>query len=153
MPENRNGAAERQLRAVRRAEAAGERPPDLPEPRWPGRRGAVRAASSLTAVCGLVVAVSPLVATYDGDFWRWNAVAAGVTVALLGLARATGLYSSPAASYLNGALGAWIFASSFLLDGSGGARAITGVFGFLVAGFALVSAAYGNRDSIASSSG
>jgi hypothetical protein len=113
----------------------------------------VRAASALTAACGVIVAVSPLAVTFTGGLGQWNAVAAGAAVALLGLARATGLHRLPLLSYANATLGVWILVTSFWLEGSSGARAITGLFGLLIEGFALVSAAHDERDSIESSPG
>ena len=145
----RNNSDEQQLRAIRQAEAAAERAPSLLDASRTGRR----AASALTAACGLVVAASPLAVAYAGGLGQWNAVAAGAAVALLGLVRATGLHRLPLLSYASFGLGVWILVTSFWLEGSGGARAITGVFGFLIAGFALASAAHSDRDPIASSSG
>lgn len=119
--------------------------PETNDLRPPGWRGGVRAASALAAAAGLWIALSPLVVAYTGELSEWSAVVAGGAVALLGFLRSAGLYRSSWISYVNGVLGLWIFASSFWLQGSGGARAITGVFGFAICLLALMSAAYSDH--------
>jgi hypothetical protein len=109
------------------------------------------AASALTVACGLVVATSPWFVRYTDDFARWNAIVTGGAVALLALVRSTRVQGSPLLSHATALLGGWVFVFSFWLQGLGGARAISGIFGFLICGFSLLSAAHGDHDRAGSS--
>jgi len=86
------------------------------------RRGGVASASTLTAIAGAWIAVSGFVFGEHGAA-RWTLLATGVLVALIALARAVRWQRLAWPSYLNAAIGGWVFSFIFWVAESGAGEA------------------------------
>lgn len=94
-------------------------------------------ASGLNVLAGSWLVLSPFAIGYESGDARWNPVVSGAIVALIGIVRAGGAYRQAWLSWLNAAVGVWLFFSAFWLAESGTASWNSGIMG--VAVFLLAS--------------
>jgi peptidoglycan/LPS O-acetylase OafA/YrhL len=102
----------------------------------PARRGDVREAASLNVLAGIWLIISPFVLNYSGADATWNPIVFGAIVGVFALARVSGVDRRAWLSWLNGAIGVWLFISAFWLAESTRASwnvAIMGVVVFVLA--------------------
>jgi hypothetical protein len=104
-----------------------------------GHPGDVVAAAGLNVLAGIWLIISPFVLGYTGADATWNPIVFGAIVGVLALARLTGAYEAASLSWLNMAIGVWLFISAFWLASSSQASWNVGVMGVVV--FVLAAAA------------
>jgi hypothetical protein len=103
-------------------------------------RSAVMTASGLNVLAGIWLIIAPFVLGYgDGDPY-WNDIVFGAIVAVLGLARVSGAYRAAWLSWINAAIGAWIFISAWWLDDTSTAAWNDVIAGAVIFVLALLSA-------------
>jgi hypothetical protein len=103
-------------------------------------RSTVFTASGLSVVAGLWLIVAPFVLNYGVGDQAWSDVVFGGLVALLAVVRVAGAHRTEWMSWTVVVVGAWIFASAFLLDETTTASVNDIVVGALVAVFGVTSA-------------
>jgi hypothetical protein len=108
-------------------------PPPPPPRDW---RSEIVGLSGLNIVAGIWLIIAPWVLGYSGRDPRWNDVVFGIIVGILALVRATGAYREEWLSWMNAAIGVWLFIAAFTIDHT--ARAswndiILGIIVFLLA--------------------
>lgn len=123
---------------------ATEPAPPPAEPYPPGRPGSdwreeVVGAAGLNVIAGIWLIISPWVLGYTGADHVWNPVVFGAVVGVLALARVAGLYRETWISWINAAIGIWLFISAFWLAESSQASWNVGVLGAVVFLLALWS--------------
>jgi hypothetical protein len=114
--------------ASRPGASYGRRPPD-----W---RHEVEWASGLNVLAGVWLIISPWVVGYGHGDAVWNPVVFGAIVGVLTLAGAMGAYREVFLSWINAAIGVWLFISAFWLASTGQAfwnDLIMGVVVFVLA--------------------
>lgn len=94
-----------------------------------GWRAEVAGASGLNLLAGVWLIVSPWVLDYDAGAAFWNTVVSGALVAGFAFLRVSGAHRQSWMSWINAAIGVWLFVSAFLLPDSG-----AGVWNGLVLG-------------------
>lgn len=127
-------ATRESLRTRSTAYDDGTRPaPDeaMLEPRA-GRRTDAAAASALNVLAGIWLIISPFVLGYTGADATWNPIVFGAIVGLAALARLAGGLRTVWLSWLNMAIGVWLFISAFWLASSGQASWNVGIMGIVV---------------------
>jgi hypothetical protein len=103
-------------------------------------RADVRTASRLNILAGIWLVVSPFILAYDAGDGPWNPIACGLVAAVLSYVRASGEYEETWLAWIVAAVGAWLFASGFLIADSMRAEWNSWVLGGLVVLFASASA-------------
>jgi hypothetical protein len=114
------------------------------EPRLQGAvaREEIVGASGLNVLAGIWLIISPFVLGYGGADARWNPIVFGAIVAVFALARAGGAYRAEWLSWLNMAVGVWLFVSAFWLAHSAQASwnvGIMGVVAFILGGWSAAA--------------
>jgi hypothetical protein len=104
--------------------------PDARRARGPMDDGA--AAAALNVVAGIWLIISPFVLGYTGADATWNPIVFGAIVAVLALARLAGGVRAAGVSWINMAIGVWLFISAFWLASSSQASWNVGVLGVIV---------------------
>jgi len=104
------------------------------EPAAPGpmAREEIAGASGLNVLAGIWLIISPFVLGYTGADATWNPIVFGAIVGVLALARAGGAYRAEALSWINMAIGVWLFISAFWLAHSSQASWNVGIMGIVV---------------------
>jgi len=110
-----------------------------------GHPGDVMAAAGLNVLAGVWLIISPFVLGYTGADATWNPIVFGAIVGVLALARLTGAYEAAWLSWLNMAIGVWLFISAFWLASSSQASWNVGVMGVVVFVLAAVAAVPARR--------
>jgi hypothetical protein len=90
------------------------------------------AAAALNVLAGIWLIISPFVLGYTGADATWNPIVFGAIVALLAVARLTGGVRAAGISWLNMAIGVWLFISAFWLASSAQASWNVGILGVIV---------------------
>lgn len=107
-----------------------------PAPRDPAGRPAlqheVAGAAGLNLLAGIWLIISPWVLGYTSDDATWNPVVFGAIVAVLALVRLAGAYRASWLSWINAAIGVWLFVSAYWLADSATASWNVGVLGVIV---------------------
>jgi hypothetical protein len=119
----------------------GDPPPYEPEVEPVEREAAVHAgdvttASALNVVAGVWLIIAPWVLIYSTADPRWNDVVFGAIVTLFALVRVSGAHRTTGLSWINAAIGVWLFIAAFTIDVSSIATAndiVLGVVVFLLA--------------------
>lgn len=106
-----------------------------------GWREEVMSASGLNVLAGVWLIISPWIVGYEDADALWNPIAFGAIVTTLGLARAAGAFRQTWLSWVNAAIGIWLFASAFWLADSAEASWNVGIVGTIVFLLAVWSAA------------
>ena len=110
------------------------------------------AAAPINLVVGVWLIGSPFFVFFDPDVDEyWNPIACGVTIAVLSLTRL--LSGSTWPSWVNAAVGLWLFASAFWLADSNQASWNNALSGAAVFVLALVSASAGRERTPTTRSG
>jgi hypothetical protein len=104
-------------------------------------RASVTGASGLNILAGIWLIISPFILAFDSCDAYWNPIVFGAITAFLALIRFGGAYRASELSWLNAAIGAWLFISGFWLASSQAARWDLWIMGIVVFVLALVSAA------------
>jgi SPW repeat len=110
--------------------------PPEPPPRRGGWRDTVVLLSGLNVLAGIWLIIAPWVLNYRAGDPKWNDVVFGAIVALFGLVRAGGAFRESWLSWLNAAIGVWLFIAAFTIDSSrtaGWNDVILGVIVFVLA--------------------
>jgi len=100
-----------------------------------------RTPSGLNVLAGIWLIISPWVLGYTDADATWNPVVFGAIVGVLALARVGGLYRETWISWINAAIGVWLFISAFWLADSNQASWNVGILGIVLFLLALWSAA------------
>jgi len=95
-------------------------------------REEIAGASGLNVLAGIWLIISPFVLNYMGADAMWNPIVFGAIVAVLALARAGGAYRAEWLSWINMAIGIWLFISAFWLAHSSQASWNVGIMGVVV---------------------
>lgn len=95
-------------------------------------REEIAGASGLNVLAGIWLIISPFVLGYTGADATWNPIVFGAIVGLFALARAGGAYRAEWLSWLNMAIGVWLFISAFWLAHSSQASWNVGIMGVIV---------------------
>jgi hypothetical protein len=130
-------------------------PPDEPAPdgaarpsvaprTWGWREEALGTAL-VTAAVGVWLAASPEALGYGEGDATWNPLIFGILVAVFSVARALGPWRSLALGVILFALGAWLAASSFVLDAPPAGQLNQAGFGGVVALLSLIGLAGSQR--------
>jgi hypothetical protein len=109
--------------------------PAIEHPRSGGWREEVKNASALNLLAGIWLIIAPWVLAYPGSDPRWNDVVFGAIVAFIALLRVAGAYRASLLSWLNAAIGVWVFIAAFTIDSSataGGNDIILGAIVFIL---------------------
>jgi hypothetical protein len=88
--------------------------------------------SILNVIAGIWLIISPFVLGYTGADATWNPIVFGAAVIVLALARMAGGVQALWASWLNMAIGVWLFISAFWLASSSQASWNVGILGVVV---------------------
>lgn len=104
------------------------------EPGMPSRmmREEVAGASGLNVLAGIWLIISPFILNYAGADAMWNPIVFGAIVGVLALIRAGGAYRAEWLSWINMAIGVWLFISAFWLAHSARASWNVGIMGIVV---------------------
>jgi hypothetical protein len=102
------------------------------EPAPPTRRDDAVAAAGLNVIAGIWLIISPFVLGYTAADATWNPIVFGAIVAFLALARIVAGAEAAGLSWLNMAIGVWLFISAFWLADSSQASWNVGVLGVVV---------------------
>jgi len=104
------------------------------EPMTPGpmAREEIAGASGLNVLAGIWLIISPFVLNYWGADATWNPIVFGAIVGVLALTRAAGAYRAEWLSWINMAIGVWLFISAFWLAHSSQASWNVGIMGIVV---------------------
>jgi hypothetical protein len=94
--------------------------------------GGGTAAAALNVIAGIWLIISPFVLGYTGSDATWNPIVFGAIVGLLALARIVGGLRAVWVSWLNMAIGVWLFISAFWLATSSQASWNVGILGVVV---------------------
>jgi hypothetical protein len=108
-------------------------PPAPPPPDW---REEIETLSGLNVIAGIWLIIAPWVLGYSGRDPRWNDVVFGAIVGVLALIRISGAYRETWLSWINAAIGVWLFIAAWTIDHTGtagGNDIILGVIVFLLA--------------------
>ena len=120
-----------------------------PAPRTPGAwRAEIMSWSGLNVLAGIWLIISPFVLSYSGKDATWNPIVFGAIVGLLALGRFGGAFRATALSWLNMAIGVWLFISAWWLADTARAAWNVGVMGVVVFVLAALSAA-ATKDAMA----
>src|SRR5690242_217754 len=76
------------------------------------------AAAALNVLAGIWLVISPFVLGYTGADAMWNPIVFGAIVGVLAVARLAGGVRAAGVSWLNMAIGVWLFISAFWLASS-----------------------------------
>jgi hypothetical protein len=95
-------------------------------------RDDVIGASGLNVLAGIWLIISPFVLGYSGADATWNPIVFGAIVAVFAAARAAGAYRAAWLSWLNMAIGVWLFISAFWLAQTARASWNVGIMGIVV---------------------
>jgi len=90
------------------------------------------AAAGLNVLAGIWLIISPFVLGYTGADATWNPIVFGAIVGVLALARISAGARATALSWLNMAIGVWLFISAFWLASSSQASWNVGILGVIV---------------------
>ncbi|HEU5363562.1 MAG TPA: SPW repeat protein [Gaiellaceae bacterium] len=90
------------------------------------------AAAALNVLAGIWLIISPFVLGYTGADATWNPIVFGAIVAVLALARLAGGVRAAGVSWINMAIGVWLFISAFWLASSSQASWNVGILGVIV---------------------
>jgi SPW repeat len=112
-------------------------PPPGPAGGW---RDTVRTASGLNVLAGIWLIIAPFVLGYGGGDPHWNDILFGAITGLIALARVAGALRASWLSWVNAAIGVWIFVSAFWLDATSTAKTNDIVLGAIVFVLAIASA-------------
>jgi SPW repeat len=109
------------------------------------------AAAILNVIAGIWLIISPFVLGYTGGDATWNPIVFGAFVGILALARTVGGVRAVWLSWLNMAIGVWLFSAAFWLADSSQASWNVGILGvvvFVLGAWAATPAAYarGSRE-------
>jgi hypothetical protein len=105
------------------------------EPRAGYARGGMddgAVAAALNVIAGIWLIISPFVLGYTGADATWNPIVFGAVVAALALARLAGGVRAAGVSWINMAIGVWLFISAFWLASSSQASWNVGILGVIV---------------------
>jgi SPW repeat-containing protein len=90
------------------------------------------AAAALNVLAGIWLIISPFVLGYAGADATWNPIVFGAIVGVLALARLAGGVRAAGVSWINMAIGVWLFISAFWLASSSQASWNVGILGVIV---------------------
>jgi SPW repeat len=119
--------------------------PAAPAAGSPERRGDVVAAAGLNVIAGIWLIISPFVLAYTGADATWNPIVFGAIVVVAALARIAAGAEGAWLSWLNMAIGVWLFISAFWLAESAQASWNVGILGVVVFVLGAWSAATTDR--------
>jgi SPW repeat len=102
--------------ATPRDPAAPPREPAAAPPPVTGWREQVAGAAGLNVIAGIWLIIAPFVLGYGNGDPYWNDIVFGAIVAVHGLIRMLGAYRHAWLSWVNAAIGVWVFVSAFWLD-------------------------------------
>ena len=103
-------------------------------------RSTIIIASGLNVLAGIWLIIAPFVLGYGSGDPYWNDIVFGAIVAVLALARISGAYRATWMSWLNMAIGIWVFLAAFWLDDTTTAATNDVILGAVVFLLALASA-------------
>jgi hypothetical protein len=106
----------------------------------------VTTAGILNVIAGIWLIISPFVLGYTGADATWNPIVFGAIAGTLALVRAAGAYRAEILSWVNMAIGIWLFISAFWLASSSQASwnvAVLGVIVFILAAWSVEATAEG----------
>jgi len=106
-----------------------------------GSRAAITAPAVVNVLAGIWLIISPWILGYSGSDAKWNPVVFGIAVGVLALGRLTAARGTEWLSWLNMAIGVWLFISAFWLAHSSQASWNVGVLGVVVFVLAVLSLA------------
>ncbi len=109
--------------------------------------------SGLNIIAGIWLIIAPWVLGYSGRDPRWNDVVFGAIVAVIGLVRVAGGYREAWLSWINAAIGVWIFIAAFAIDHTGRASWNDIILGVIVCALALGSAGSTPRSAASPAAG
>jgi hypothetical protein len=95
-------------------------------------REEVQTAGALNVIAGIWLIISPFVLGYTAADAAWNPIVFGAIVAFFAFLRFAGAYRAEGLSWLNMAIGAWLFISAFWLAQSMTASWNVGILGVIV---------------------
>jgi hypothetical protein len=95
-------------------------------------REEVTGLSSLNVIVGMWLIISPFVLPYGPLGSMWNPIVFGAVVGVLAAARAAGAYRAAVLSWVNMAIGVWLFISAFWLASTPRAEWSVGISGIVV---------------------
>lgn len=104
------------------------------------------AAAVLNVIAGIWLIISPFVLGYTGADATWNPIVFGAIVGVFALARIAGGVRAVWLSWLNMAIGVWLFISAFWLATSSQASWNVGALGVVVFVLGAWAAALGHRE-------
>jgi hypothetical protein len=111
-----------------------------------------RAAAGLNVLAGIWLIISPFVLGYGSGDATWNPIVFGAIVTTLAFVRAVGGHAWSALSWINMAIGVWLFISAFWLASTAKASWDVGVLGVVVFLLAAWSASASGGSALGRSS-
>jgi len=117
--------------------------PTTPPPAGPaggGWRENVATAAGLNLIAGIWLIIAPFVLGYSNGDPYWNDIVFGAIVAVLAFVRLAGAYRAPELSWINAAIGVWVFVSAFWLDATSTAAWNDVILGAIVFVLAVIGA-------------
>ena len=103
-------------------------------------RSDVIGASGLNVLAGIWLIISPFVLNFHGGDAYWNPIVFGAIIAGLALIRAAGAFRASGLSWINAAIGIWLFISGFWLASSAAGTWDLWILGAVIFFLALISA-------------
>ena len=110
-------------------------------PGRPNWRDDVAGLCGLNILAGIWLILAPWILDYSARDPLWNDVVFGAIVGLLALVRVGGALRDASLSWINAAIGVWIFIAAFTIDHTARATWNDIILGVLVFVFAIGSAA------------
>jgi SPW repeat-containing protein len=119
-----------------------EEPVDYELPVHPGTdwRREVMGWSGLNVLAGIWLIISPFVLDYGARDAMWNPIVFGAIVCVLALVRFGGAFRASVLSWINAAIGVWLFISAWWLAWTMRASWNVGIMGVIVFVLAVLSA-------------
>jgi hypothetical protein len=111
-------------------------------------RREVMSWSGLNVLAAIWLVISPFVLGYSGKDSTWNPIVFGAIVGVLALVRLGGAFRASVLSWINMAIGVWLFISAWWLADTARAVWNVGILGVVVFVFAALSAS-ATEDAIA----
>lgn len=112
-------------------------PPSVPPP---DPRSTISWLSGLNGLAGIWLIIAPWVLGYSAADPKWNDVVFGAIVAVLAFTRSMGAYRADVLSWINAAIGIWIFIAAFTIDSTATAGWNDIILGIIVFVLAVTSA-------------
>lgn len=103
-------------------------------------RDEVMGASGVNVLAGIWLIIAPWVLGYTGGDPRWNDVIFGIIVAVFAFTRLAGGWYESWLSWINAAIGVWLFVAAWTIDSSSTASVNDIILGVIVFVLAIWSA-------------